>query len=138
MKTLASFSALLLLSASALFTPSVAQSTPSNDAYYQERPQLAAVVYPASDPLKLWVVVEKEDLTANLRIELLDARNRQLHTETVGRRMNKVCQRFDLSQLPDGRYTFRITDGNTVQERTFKLSSPGLQEQLPSRLVTMN
>lgn len=138
MKTLASFSALFLLSAAALPCSAIAQPKPSNAAYYEERPRLEAVVYPAADPLKLWVAVEKEDLTANLRIELLDSRNRPLHTEIVGRRMNKVCQRFDLSQMPDGRYTFRITDGNTVQERAFKLSSPGLQEQLPSRLVTLN
>jgi hypothetical protein len=143
MKTLVTFSVALLLGAAALSTPSMAQKKPSNEAYYEESPQaglprLEAAVFPAADPLKLWMVVAKEDHRASVKVELLNAKNQVLHEEVVGAWQQKFRQRFDLSDMPDGRYTFRISDGHTVQERVFKLSSPGLQEQLPKRLVTMN
>lgn len=140
MKTLVPFSVALLLCTAALSTPSMAQAQrkPSNASYFEELPRLHAAVFPAADPLKLWVVAEKEDPKGRITIELLDDKNRRLHIDMVDRQMHKVRQRFDLSNMPDGQYTFRISDGNNVQERTFKLSSPGLQEQLPKRLVTMN
>lgn len=143
MKPFVAFSAALLLGASALCTsalstPAMAQSKPSTEAYYEEKPRLEAVVYPAAAPLKLWMNVEKEDPRARIKVELFDAQNHLLHSQTYNARVNRFNQKFDLSNMPDGRYTFRITDGNSVRERTFKLSSPGLQEQLPNRLVTLN
>ncbi|TAE33990.1 MAG: hypothetical protein EAZ91_01385 [Cytophagales bacterium] len=138
MKTLITFSVACLLSAAALSTPAVAQKKPSTEAYYEEQPRLSVAVFPAADPLKMWVVAEKEDRRAYVTVELLDSRNNRLHHETIDRQTACFRQRFDLSDMPDGRYTVRISDGNTVQERTFKLSSPGLEEQLPKRLVTMN
>jgi len=138
MKTFTTLSIALLLGAAALSTPLMAQTKPSNEAYFEEKPLLEAAVFPAADPMKLWVLIEKEDPTAFVKIELLNASNQTLHKQTLGRHQNKVRQRFDLSDMPDGRYTVRISDGHTVQERVFKLSSPGLQEQLPARSVTLN
>ncbi len=138
MKTFVTFATALLLGAAALSTPSMAQTKPSNEAYFEENPRLEAAVFPAADPMKLWVVLEKGDPTAFVKIELLDSRNQTLHNQTLGCHQNKIRQRFDLSDMPDGRYTLRISDGHTVRERVFKLSSPGLQEQLPARLVTLN
>lgn len=143
MKTFVTLATTLLLAGATLSTPSMAQTKPSNEAYFEEKPRtggsrLETAVFPAADPMKLWVVLEKEDPTANVRIELLDASNQTLHKQTLGRNQNKVRQRFDLTDMPDGRYTLRISDGHTVQERVFKLSSPGLREQLPARLVTLN
>jgi len=138
MKTFVTFSVALLLGAAALSMPSMAQQKPSNEAYYVEQPRLEAAVFPAADPLKLWMVVEKEDLRASVKVELLNTKNQVLHEQVVGSWQQKFRQRFDLSDMPDGRYTFRISDGHSVREHVFKLSSPGLQEQLPKRLVTMN
>lgn len=138
MKMLVNFSIALLLGAAALSTPSMAQQKPSNEAYYEEQPRLEAAVFPAADPLKLWMVVEKDDPRASVKVELVNAKNQVIHKQVVGSWQQKFRQRFDLSDMPDGRYTFRISDGHSVREHVFKLSSPGLQEQLPRRLVTLN
>lgn len=112
--------------------------------FAQEAPQtspsssLQAVVYPAANATKLWMVVDKPTQSSKVRVELVDKANKVLYTGLLPRRSKAYKQQFNLSEMTDGNYTIRITDGDKVVEKTFRLSTPGLNEQLPQRYVTMN
>lgn len=105
--------------------------------YYEEK-TFATAIYPASEPSKLWLNIERASLLGQIRVDMCDAKGIVLFSEWLPKKEAKFHQCFDLSEVGDGMYTFVITDGVQRQERTFRLNTPGFQEQLPKRLITMN
>lgn len=138
MKTLFTSVMTLFIGASLLVvSPAMAQSNRQAAAYYEEK-TFEIGVFPAAAPSKMWVHVDKKGLNRPVRVELLNQRGQVLSTEWYSKKQPVVCARFDLSAVEDGIYTFRITDGQQTQERLFKLATPGFEEQLPKRLITMS
>lgn len=98
-----------------------------------------AAVYPAATPLKLWMIVDKSNHDNKpLKVEVLNSENKVMHSHVLPNRAPKVRQQFDMSDLANGTYTIRITDGKETIEKTFKLKPTALSEQLPQRYMTMN
>ena len=95
-------------------------------------------VFPTVDASKLWVVLEKYQAENTVSLQLLNQRGEVLHQEILlGKRsrQNACRQQFDISQLPDGNYTFQITAGNQKEEILFQLGTPARQE--PTRLIAI-
>lgn len=102
-----------------------------------EKKPFEVAMYPAADASKVWMNVVKHDEGRRLRIEMLDAKKQVLYSSTTAKSVKSFRQRFDLREIKDGVYTFRITDGTETTERSFRISTPGVQEELPKRLITM-
>ncbi|GAB3896420.1 hypothetical protein GCM10028803_13990 [Larkinella knui] len=110
--------------------PSNAQTTVEN------KPFLVAT-YPSADPLKLWMNIQRNDPKSKIIVRLLDQNNRVVFVESVPRNKDKYRQRFDMSQMVDGAYTFLVTNGNETIEKTFQLKTSGIQERTTQRLLTV-
>ena len=96
-------------------------------------------IFPTVDASKLWVVLEKYQAENTVNLQLVNQRGEVLHQEILlGKRsrQNACRQQFDISQLPDGNYTFQITAGNQKEEIPFQLGTPTRQE--PTRLIAIN
>jgi hypothetical protein len=104
--------------------------------YYEEK-TFETAMYPALQPSKVWLNIERVNPVGQIRVDMCDAKGIVLFSEWLPKKDAKFHQCFDLSAIGDGVYTFVITDGVQRQERTFKLSTPGIEEQLPKRLITM-
>ncbi|MBC3788519.1 hypothetical protein [Spirosoma utsteinense] len=104
--------------------------------YYEEK-TFETAMYPALEPSKVWLNIERVNQLGQIRVDMCDAKGKVLFSEWLPKKEAKFHQCFDLSAVGDGVYTFVITDGVQRQERTFRLSTPGFQEQLPKRLITM-
>ncbi len=123
----------MLLGASLLASSwSVAQQAP----YYEEK-TFAVGSYAAAEPSKLWVNIERLKFAGPIRLAVLDARGRELFSEVLPKRELRFRQKFDFSTMTDGTYTLVISDGHQTQEQSFRLSTPGLEQQLPQRLITL-
>lgn len=117
----------------------VGQSMPS-EVYYEAKPKqdLTVVMYPATDPSKLWMVVEKTPLSNKLYVEIKDSKDKVVYQNWIYTKESVFRQKLDLSELTDGSYTFQLSDGKNRQERRFKLTTPGITEELPKRHISMN
>jgi hypothetical protein len=104
--------------------------------YYEEK-TFETAMYPASQPSKVWLNIERINQIGQIRVDMCDAKGTVLFSEWLPKKDIKFHQCFDLSAVGDGVYTFVITDGVQRQERTFRLSTPSIEEQLPKRLITM-
>jgi len=110
------------------------QSYAQVDRYYRS---FNTAVYPSSDPLKLWMSVEKSETSEKpLRVDLVDKNNHVLHTTWIPKKGKTFRQLFDLSQMKDGFYSLRISDGQEVIEKSFQLKTPGIEERLPQRYLS--
>lgn len=112
----------------------------SQDTYYTEK-SFAVAMYPALENSKLWLTLEQYKPEEKLSVELVDQQGKLLYNETLSgklRKRNAYRQSFDMSQLGDGKYTFRISGGGHKEEFTFKLTTPSLQQTLPARLIAIN
>lgn len=107
-----------------------------SSSYYEES-RFVTAIYPALEPSRLWLNIERTALLGQIRVDMCDRKGQVLFSEWLPKKDTKFKQRFDLSDIGDGTYTFIITDGVQRQERTFRLSTPGFEEQLPKRLITM-
>ncbi|GAB3747280.1 hypothetical protein [Spirosoma pomorum] len=118
---------------------SFASATPTDGAPAAQK-SFAAVMYPAAAASKVWLHLEKFKPTDKINVELYDERGKQLFRETLPQRAGKrntYRQQFDLSEIADGKYTFRLSSGNQVEEVTFNLTTPTVVEQTATRFVTM-
>ncbi|HLL93735.1 MAG TPA: hypothetical protein VK404_02065 [Spirosoma sp.] len=104
--------------------------------YYEEK-RFDIAMYPALEPSKLWLNIERTSMLGRVRVDMCDKQGKVLFTEWLPKKDARFHQCFDLSSIGDGTYTFIVTDGVQRQERTFRLSTPGFEEQLPKRLITM-
>ncbi len=95
-------------------------------------------IYPALEPAKLWLNIERTTRMGQVQVKMCDRQGHVLFSEWLPKRDTKFHQGFDLSGIGDGTYTFIVTDGVQRQEQTFRLSSPGFEQQLPKRLISMN
>jgi hypothetical protein len=124
---------------SALFlTIALSSSVLATDDHGQKK-VFGVAVYPTVDASKLWVVLEKYQSESAVNLVLLDQYGGVLHQEILlGKRSkrNACRQQFDISQLPDGNYTFQITAGTQKEEIPFQLGTPAKQE--PTRLIAIN
>ncbi len=106
-----------------------------------EQKAFATAIYPSADVSKVWLLLERYKADEKINVELVNERGQVLFRETLpmksGKR-NAYRQPFDLTQISDGKYSFRISAGAQTEEIAFKLSTPNVVEQLPSRLVSMN
>ncbi|WP_128545711.1 hypothetical protein [Larkinella soli] len=123
-------SALLLGSLLMISAPSFAQAT-------LETKPFAVATYPSADPLKLWMAIQKNDAESKLFVQLVDQENRVLYSEYLPKKMKIYRQRFDMAGLEDGIYTLRISNGSEMVEKSFRMKTPGIQERLPQRLLTV-
>ncbi|QIP17192.1 hypothetical protein G8759_33415 [Spirosoma aureum] len=106
-----------------------------------EQKAFAIAMFPANDVSKVWLCLEKYKVDDKISVELLNEKGQVMFREALpakGGKKNGYRQQFDLSQVGDGKYTFRISDGNQTEERTFKLTTPTIEQQLPTRLISMN
>ncbi|MBD2700570.1 hypothetical protein IC229_07985 [Spirosoma sp. BT702] len=120
-------------------TVSVSSPTLADDGQSQKK-VFAAAVFPAADMTKMWFYLEKYKSENKVSLELIGQRGEVLYQETVlgkNSKRNTCRQQFDMSQLTDGNYTFRITAGTQVEEYTFKLSTPQEVKPAPSRHIAI-
>ncbi|MCK8491331.1 hypothetical protein M0L20_05670 [Spirosoma sp. RP8] len=106
-----------------------------------EQKGFALAIFPANAESKVWLCLEKYKAANKINVELVNEKGQVLYREYLPAKVGKKnCyrQQFDLSQVGDGKYTFRISDGNQVEERIFNLSTPSIEQQLSTRLVSMN
>ncbi len=133
-----SFASALLLS----LTVSVSSPVLATDDKTQTK-AFAVVMYPAADASKLWLNLEKYQSENKIKLTMTDQDGQVLFQETVCSRNSKNSkknayrQQFDMSQLKDGTYTFRISAGRQEEMYTFKLSTPVLEATQPTRLIAI-
>lgn len=131
-RAVAVLSALLLVTSLSVSLPSLAQK-----ADYYAYPTFQIGMFPNITQTKVWLSFERYDSAKPLHITLRDSKNKELYDNYVSRQTDKGRQCFDMSQLTDGLYTFTVSDGKQTQERSFRISTPGIRETLPQRQITM-
>jgi hypothetical protein len=127
----------ILLLVFAVFT--MASAGPKDGAPAAQK-SFAAVMYPAAAASKVWLHLEKFKPTDKINVELFDETGKKLFQETLPRKAgqkNTYRQQFDLSEIADGRYTFRLSSGSQTEEMTFNLTTPSVVEQKATRFVSM-
>lgn len=100
----------------------------------------AVVMYPAADASSVWLLLEKYKADDKINVELLNERGQVLFRETLpgrGNRRNAYRQQFDLNQVGDGTYTFRVSGTTQTEMISIKLATPAPTEQLPTRLISL-
>ncbi len=90
----------------------------------------------------------KESMTMRLSIEkkfgdvvivrLLDQDGRELHRESVSRRIAKYGCNFDFTKVEDGAYTIEIANGDEVQRKSISLGSVEVVKEPARTLVALN
>ncbi|GAB4029305.1 hypothetical protein [Spirosoma gilvum] len=126
-------SALLLALTVSVATPALAIDDHSNAKTF------SAAMFPAADASKLWLCLEKYQSANKVRLELVNERGNVVFDEIVAGKNSKrktLRQQFDMSQLADGTYTFRLSAGAQTEEFAFKLATPDVSAS-PSRLVAI-
>lgn len=122
------------------FTVFTIASASPNDGTPSAQKSFAAVMYPAATASKVWLHLEKFKPTDKINVELYDERGKQLFRETLPQKAGKrntYRQQFDLSEIADGKYTFRLSGGSQTEEVTFNLTTPSVVEQKATRFVSM-
>lgn len=131
MKTIIRTASALLLGAFLFVgTTSFAQAITDNQPF-----QVAT--YPSANPLKVWMNIQNNDPKSKIVVRLRDQENRILFSESMPRNLDKYRQRFDMSEMADGAYTFQITNGKEVIEKSFQLKTSGIQQRTTQRLLTV-
>ncbi len=129
------------LTISALILSLLSSSPGMSQAEYYTEKTFAAAMFPASADSKLWLTLEHYKPGEKLSLELIDQKGQVLFNETLSgkiRKRNAYRQQFDMSQLADGTYVFRVSAIGQQEEFTFKLTTPSLQQTLPTRLIAVN
>ena len=81
---------------------------------------------------KIRVNVDKFNKKATV-ILLEDSKGKVLHEEIVGKNETKVRRLLDMSQLPTGEYTLKISSNGERQ-----IKKLGLTEKQPDRTISLN
>lgn len=99
-----------------------------------------STIYPNADASKIWMVLAKYQSAEKVTLELISAKGKVLFREiALGKNAKNMSYRqaFDISELTDGQYTFRITAGDQQEEHSFNLATPSVEITNPSRLVAI-
>jgi hypothetical protein len=97
---------------------------------------LEMAVFPAKAPLKIWLVLVKPATDKIARIELVNGSQQALYVNNLSKKEQRINQLFDLSEVADGTYTIRVTTGTETVEKTFKVQTPVVEEQMTKRSLT--
>ncbi|GAB3890208.1 hypothetical protein GCM10028825_26440 [Spirosoma agri] len=106
-----------------------------------EKKAFAIAMFPAKKVSNVWLCLEKYKADDKINVELVNEKGEVMFNETLptkGNQRNAYRQQFDLSEIGDGNYTFRISNGSQIEERTFKLATPAIEQHQPTRLISMN
>lgn len=123
--TISVFLTSLLLTGSTAF----AQTTPNAT-------QFIVGVYPKAQVGKICVAVEKQPNTA-VTVELLAPTGDNLYLAHPPKKLAKFHQVLDLTELPDGTYTVRVSQGESVIVKTLQLQTTVPEVTLPARHLTV-
>jgi hypothetical protein len=130
-----------LLASALLLALTVSISSPVlADDHHSQNKVFAAAMFPAANNSKLWLCLEKYKSESKINLTLVNERGDVLFQETVcgkNSKQNAYRQQFDMSELGDGTYTFRITAGSQKEERSFKLTTPTMEAIQPTRLIAI-
>lgn len=130
---------LKLLASALLFALTTSTSIPSfaTDGTPQHK-AFAAVVFPSINASKLWVCLEKYQSENKITLQLLNEKGDILFNEVLcgkNSKQNAFRQQFDMNELGDGNYTFRITAGDQKEDISVKLATPSLEA--PTRMIAI-
>ncbi|QMW00506.1 hypothetical protein [Spirosoma foliorum] len=98
----------------------------------------AAVVFPSANASKIWVCLEKYQSENKITLQLVNQKGDVLFDEVICNKNSKdraVRQQFDVNELGDGNYTFRITAGDQKEEISVKLATPSVEA--PTRMIAI-
>ena len=84
---------------------------------------------------KLQIALDKQ-ATGAVDIQFVNAADKVLFTQRVAKKETVARLRLTLSDLPDGLYRVRISNG--VEETTYSITLATQQPSAPSRLVAIN
>ena len=93
-------------------------------------------IYRVQQSMTMRLSVEK-NLGEIVSIRLFDQNGKELHRESVGRKIQKYACNFDLSTVSDGDYTIEITNGAEVQRKSVHLGSAEVVETPVRTLVAI-
>lgn len=105
---------------------------------HTQKKVFAVAIFPTLDASKLWLCLEKYQAENTVKLTLVSQQGEVLHQEILmGKRSkNNACrQQFDISQLPDGDYTFQIVAGTQKETIVFHLATPA--KQAPTRFIAI-
>ena len=124
----------------ALTVSTLSPASASDDKHNKSNQAFAAAMFPAANASKLWLCLEKYQTENRVQLTLVNEKGDVLYDEIVSGKNSKrktFRQQFDMNQLGDGNYTFRISAGSQTEEVTFKLATPNLEDTTPTRLVAI-
>ena len=128
-------SALLLAVTASVSSPVLADDHKSQNKVF------SAAMFPAANANKLWLCLEKFKSENKVDLTLISDKGEVLFQEVLcgkNSKQNAYRQQFDMSDLKDGNYTFRISAGTQKEEFSFKLTTPAVEAIQPTRLVAIN
>ncbi|MVM31600.1 hypothetical protein GO755_16250 [Spirosoma sp. HMF4905] len=127
------------LASAFVFALTISASAPvfATDGHPQNK-AFAAVVFPSINASKLWLCLEKYQSENKITLQLINERGDVLFNEILcgkNSKQNAFRQQFDMNELGDGNYTFRITAGDQKEDISIKLATPSLEA--PTRLIAI-
>lgn len=109
-------------------------STVTQDQYYEP---IRVGMYRVKNTLSMNVLVEK-DAGLRVHIRLLDSSGKVLHQEFVGRGVQRIAQKFDFSQVSDGKYVIEIGNDEEKVTKNISLATTEIAEIAGRKLVALN
>jgi len=114
--------------------PDQAAVTPSNVAYSKT---VNAAIYPVINSVKLKLLVENPFFIP-LKVKLMNERGETLYATKLARSERVHLHKFDMANMPDGRYSVEVSDGvNALPPLEFRVQShkPVVS---PERVIALN
>ncbi|GAB3801264.1 hypothetical protein GCM10028819_28140 [Spirosoma humi] len=111
------------------------------DDHKSQNKVFSAAMFPAANTNKLWLCLEKYQSENKIELMLISEKGEVLFQEVLcgkNSKKNAYRQQFDMSELKDGNYTFRVTAGTQTEQFAFKLTTPTVEAIQPTRLVAIN
>ena len=128
-------SALLVAVMASVSSPALADDHKSQNKVF------SAAMFPAANANKLWLCLEKYKSENRIELTLISEKGDVLFQEVLcgkNSKQNAYRQQFDMADLKDGNYTFRLSAGSQKEEFSFKLTTPALEAVQSTRLVAIN
>ncbi len=101
-----------------------------------EKVQMA--VFPAREPLKFWLIIDKPETEKNARIELVNDSRQRLYIGILPKKKQQISQLFNLSEVNDGVYTLRIVTQSGTYEKSVTVKTPAPVPQQTQRTITFD
>jgi hypothetical protein len=119
---------------SAHYTAPAEVATPPNVAHGST---MSAAIYPIPNSLRLKLSMKNHQRVPAF-IRLLNDRNEEVYAERLSRGWGSYIRCFDLREMPDGTYTFQISDGTASLPLEFRVESPAPPISVPPRVIALN